>query len=145
MNAPDVNVLQKVMQWLSYADDDLRLAQHALATMNSGCPYRLIAYHAHQCAEKCLKAYLVYHGIDFPYTHDISKLLELCSEKASWAETIQDAEELTLYAIITRYPGEGEEVTKEEAHRAIHIADNVRQVVRAAFTEEGVDLLIVTM
>lgn len=58
-------VLRKVMQWLSFADEDLVLAKHGL-TLPSGCPYRLIAYHAQQCVEKHLKAYLVYRGIDFP-------------------------------------------------------------------------------
>jgi hypothetical protein len=38
-------VLRKVMQWLSFADEDLALAKHGL-TLPSGCPYRLIAYHA---------------------------------------------------------------------------------------------------
>jgi len=28
-------------------------------TMKTSVPYRLVAYHAQQCAEKCLKAYLV--------------------------------------------------------------------------------------
>lgn len=36
--------------------------------MESGCPYQLIAYHAHQqCAEKYLKAFLVYLRQDFPW------------------------------------------------------------------------------
>ncbi|MEW6227130.1 MAG: HEPN domain-containing protein [Bacillota bacterium] len=94
MNATRQEVLRKVQQRLSYADDDLRLAQHGL-TLTCGCPYRLIAYHAQQCVEKHLKAYLVYQGVDFPYTHNISRLLELCADEAAWADTLQDAEQLT--------------------------------------------------
>jgi len=139
MSDHDKEVLQKVKQWLSYADEDLRLAQHGL-TITSGCPYRLIAYHAQQCVEKYLKAYLVYHGIDFPYTHNISRLLELCAEKADWTETIQAAEELTPYAITTRYPGEGEVVTEEEARYAISIATRVRQMVQTVLLREGIEL-----
>ena len=65
MNGIDPEVVRKVRQWLSFGDEDLRLARHAL-TLSSGCPYRLLAYHAQQCAEKHLKALLVFRGIDFP-------------------------------------------------------------------------------
>ncbi len=133
-------VLRKVRQWLVHADEDLRLAQCGL-TLTSGCPYRLIAYHAQQCAEKCLKAYLVYRRIDFPYTHNISRLLELCVEQqVNWPETIQKAKGLTPYAITTRYPNEDEEVTREEAEQAILIATQVQQTVRISLIQEGMKL-----
>lgn len=136
MSATDKELLRKVSQWIAYADEDLQLARHAL-TLKSGCPYRLIAYHAQQCAEKYLKAYLVFHRVDFPYTHDISRLLELCAEYAGWAKTLQDAEVLTPFAITTRYPGVDKEVTKAEALSAMDIASRVRQVVRNALKQEG--------
>jgi len=34
----------------------------------------------------------------------ISTLLELCAKQASWPALLQDAEELTVFAITTRYP-----------------------------------------
>ena len=118
MKPTNNDIFHKVKQWIRYGEEDLRLARHA-ATLSSNCPTRLIAYHAQQCAEKYLKAYLVFHRIDFPYTHNISRLLELCAEKAEWPETISKAEELTPFAITTRYPGEDERVTKKEALGAI--------------------------
>jgi HEPN domain-containing protein len=139
MKLPDAEILQKVSQWLEFADEDLRLASHGL-TLASDVPYRLIAYHAQQCAEKHLKAYLVYQGIDFPYTHNISRLLELCAEKADWVSGLTEAEELTPFAITTRYPGEDEKVTQEEATRAIEIAAKVRGIVREALSRMGVTL-----
>ena len=136
MKGNDDTVLRRVRDWAAYADEDLRLARHAL-TLASGCPYRLIAYHAQQCAEKYLKSFLVFSGVDFPYTHNISRLIELCGERAGWAETILDAEELTPFAITARYPGENVEVTREEALRAIEIAAAVRMAVRGALREQG--------
>jgi len=136
MNPPNTDIFPKVKQWIDYGDEDLRLARHAL-TLSGGCPYRLIAYHAQQCTEKYLKAYLVFHRIDFPYTHNISRLLELCDEKSKWPEEVYEAEELTPFAITTRYPGEDEKVTKKEALRAIDIAAKVRQVVRKTLKKEG--------
>lgn len=136
MNPPNTEIFRKVKQWMIYGDEDLRLARHTL-TLLSGCPYRLIAYHAQQCAEKYLKAYLVYHRIDFPYTHNISRLLELCEENSRWLGRIYEAEELTAFAITARYPGEDERVTKKEALRAVDIATKVRQTVRKTLKKEG--------
>ena len=134
------DVLSKVIGWLGYAEDDLRLAKNTLKTMGEKCPYRLVAYHAQQSAEKCLKSFLVFHNIDFPYTHDIGRLLELCAKKANWTKDIQDAEELTLYAITARYPGESEEVTAEDANRAIAIAEKVRKIIHEVFLDEDIKI-----
>ncbi|MHB1688933.1 MAG: HEPN domain-containing protein [Ignavibacteriaceae bacterium] len=121
---PNEEVILKVKKWINYAEEDLRLANHSL-TLESGCPFRLTAYHAQQCAEKYLKAFLVFHQIDFPYTHSITRLLEICAEIINTDE-LTEAEILTSFAITTRYPGEDEEVTKEEALEAIRVADLVK-------------------
>lgn len=139
MKKRDRELRQKVLQWLLYAEDDLRLAQHGL-TLQTDCPCRLIADHAQQCAEKHLKAYLVHNSIDFPYTHNIARLLELCAEHACWAEELTDAEELTPFAITTCYLGEDEAVSRAEAVRAIEIAERVRKVVLAALADAGINL-----
>jgi len=140
MKVPNERVLHNVKQWLIHGDEDLRLAAHAMTLQAEEPPYRLIAYHAQQCAEKYLKAFLVYCGVDFPYTHNISTLLELCSEHANWAAKLQGAEQLTLYSITTRYPGEDEEVTESEARQAIDLAQQVKEQVRTALKQLGVDL-----
>ena len=49
MSATDHDIIQKVQQWIAYGDEDLQLAKHAL-TLTRTTPYRLIAYHAQQCA-----------------------------------------------------------------------------------------------
>jgi len=140
MKAPSEDVQRQVREWLTYADDDLRFAQIGLALPEEQHPpYHLVAYHAQQCAEKCLKAYLVCHSVDFPRTHNISTLLELCSDSAQWPLTLRDAEELTDYAVGTRYPGEAVEVTAQDAQRAIENAERVRSQVRAALRELGMD------
>ncbi|MFA6598767.1 MAG: HEPN domain-containing protein [Ignavibacteriaceae bacterium] len=125
--APNEDIIHNVKKWINYAEEDLRLAKHSL-TLESGCPFRLTAYHAQQCAEKYLKALLVFHQIDFPYTHSITRLLEICSGIINTNE-LTEAEILTPFAITTRYPGEDEEVTKEEALDAIRIADLVKEKV----------------
>jgi HEPN domain-containing protein len=141
MKTSNEDIQRKVRQWVSYADEDLRMT---LAAMNLRSdeepPYRLIAFHAQQCAEKYLKAYLMSGGVEFPYTHNISTLLELCSDHAAWHAKLRDAEELTAYAITTRYPGEDEEVTKAEAIRAVELAQQVRTIVRSDLQKLGLQI-----
>ncbi|MCK4292755.1 MAG: HEPN domain-containing protein [Planctomycetes bacterium] len=139
MSEIEKEILKKVMQWLSLADEDLNLASHALG-LGVQSPHRLIAYHAQQCAEKYLKAFLVYHNVDFPYTHSIRILLKLCSNLAAWAQTLKDAEQLSPYAITARYPGEDQEVTEAEAKQAIELARKVRTQVRNALEQLGLKL-----
>jgi HEPN domain-containing protein len=139
MTTPGESVLQKVLEWVSFADDDLRLAEHSLQ-MGVECPYRLVGYHAQQCAEKYLKAYLVLSGIDFPPTHNIARLVELCPEDLNRRVILREAAWLTTFSTTARYPGEGSQATADEARRAIRIASQVRQVVRDTMVREGVTL-----
>lgn len=135
MSIPDQDHLDKVILWISYAEEDLSLAHFALK-MPGSCPYRLIAFHAQQCAEKYLKAYLVYHDIDFPYTHNIKKLIDFCGSHP-WIEEIKAAEELTPYAVTARYPGVDEIVTESEATQAVYLASIVRKNIRKVLADDG--------
>ena len=129
MSGPPEAVLEKVAQWMRHGDQDLALARHALK-LGEDCPFDLVAYHAQQCAEKCLKAYLVFRLVDFPYTHNLLRLMELIPPGAPWVAEIEAAETLSAYAVSARYPGEDEPVTEEEALEAIEIAAVVRNRMR---------------
>lgn len=90
-----------VQGWLRMADEDLAAlglaldAQQALGT---------VAFHAQQAAEKTLKAYLIWRGADFPFTHSLPRLLELCRvHDAAFGSLAREAELLTPYAIRPRY------------------------------------------
>ena len=89
---------------------------------------------------KVPQGFLVLRGIDFPFTHNIARLLELCSEHVSWADSLMDAEELTPLATTARYPGDDEPVSEPEARRAIEIATHVRDTVRIALAAESMML-----
>ena len=138
MSALESDITEKVLQWISYGDDDLLYERHGF-TLTSEAPYRLTAYHAQQCAEKYIKAYLVFLKIDFPFTHNIAHLLELFP-KSERTDSLLDAEELSTYAVSARYPGEDEPVTEPEAKRAIYIAETVREVLRSYLIARGMAL-----
>ncbi|MGD0078587.1 MAG: HEPN domain-containing protein [Sedimentisphaerales bacterium] len=139
MNKHERSVPEKIKEWISFAEDDIRMADVAMK-LKSNVPCRIIAFHAQQCAEKYLKAYLVSQEVDFPYTHSIATLLKLCGKYALRIKEIQDADLLTPYAITARYPGQDERVTKGETLKAIGMAKKVRQTVRDALQQFGIDL-----
>ena len=64
-------------------------------------------FHAQQAAEKYLKAYLTHRGIQFPHTHNLGKLVELCAgDDPSFRELVEVVTPLTPYAVELRYDEE---------------------------------------
>jgi HEPN domain-containing protein len=67
--------------------------------------YEDICFDCQQCAEKALKALLIYLDVEFPKTHSIGKLLKLVEDKGIFvSEDIKESITLTSYAVDTRYP-----------------------------------------
>ena len=62
MSNPDHDHIENVILWMSYADEDLNLANYAMK-MPGSRPYRLIAYHAQQCAEKYVTEDEAHHAV----------------------------------------------------------------------------------
>ncbi len=69
---------QYIHQWLSKANEDL-LVVHQLINADS-VALGVIGFHCQQAAEKFLKAFLIYHDIEPPRTHNLEFLLELSAE-----------------------------------------------------------------
>ena len=135
----DKELEKQVLRWIKIADEDLILAKHAF-TIQTNIPYRLIGYHAQQCAEKYLKAFLVSRLIDFPYTHNIEMLLNLCNKEINLGDELDRAIILSRYAIAKRYPGDYQEIKKEEAEDAVQLAELTRQKVRVQLETDGFNL-----
>ena len=94
-----------VQSWLRKAEGDLRACEHLLSVEEDD--YFASAFHAHQAAEKFLKAFLVRHQIPFRKTHDIQQLLQLASRvDPSIRHELASAESLTPFGVEFRYPGE---------------------------------------
>lgn len=134
MSSINPDIEQAVRQWMDYAEEDLRLAEYAL-NMKEQAPFRLIAYHAQQCAEKYLKAILVLNQIEFPYTHNLKSLVKLVKPLGAWPDILEQAEKLTPYAITTRYPGIDSPVDKNEALEALSICRQIRELLRTSLLQ----------
>lgn len=110
--------------WLRYARSDLALAQ--LGTEMTNVLLETLCYHAQQAAEKSFKAVLLHHNVAFPFTHDLARLLTSLQEAGIQPpETLQRAVELTVYSVAGRYPTPDEEITVDEYHDAVSLADAV--------------------
>lgn len=86
-------------------------------------------FHAQQCAEKYLKALLLFKHKRFPKTHDLLELTRLC-ELAGILIPVEEnmLDRLTEYAVLKRYPCESP--TLEETREAIESAKLVRKFAR---------------
>lgn len=113
--------------WVEKAEEDYELARSAVRRKK---PLATGAcFHAQQCAEKYMKALLLSKSADFPKTHDLLMLNNLCSNAGIFLEIAPKLlNTLTDYAVRTRYPGEGP--TEEDAKEAIQIMKSVRSFAR---------------
>ncbi|MBN1559717.1 HEPN domain-containing protein, partial [candidate division KSB1 bacterium] len=82
-----------VRNWLIIAQRDLLTAQQG--TQAGIIITETICYHCQQTAEKALKAFLVKHQVEFPKTHHLSLLINLCSNIDASFQQLDDADALT--------------------------------------------------
>jgi len=92
-----------VKQWLLYSIRDLKQAQKIL-TMGPEMKYGA-AFHAQQCVEKAVKAYLVSQDSRPPRIQDIEKLGNIVAEmNVELARLVRRSKRLTRFAVAYRYP-----------------------------------------
>ena len=123
-----------VREWVTKAESDLRAAA-LLLEARTKLPADAVCFHVQQCAEKYMKALLVFRGTDVPKTHDIGKLTSLLPASLRPRLTPEEQRRLTGYAAAARYPGWGE-IPLAEARRAVAIARRVRREIRRVLPRE---------
>jgi len=90
-----------VKEWIHKARGDLRAMRITLreGTTEAAC------FHAQQAVEKLLKAYLISQDRDFPFTHDLVKLLAPAARMdPAFRRYEAAAKALNPYAVNIRYP-----------------------------------------
>ena len=63
-------------EWLNRAESNLALAKNRV----EGAYLEDLCFQAQQAAEKSIKAVMIKRGIDFPYVHDLRRLLALLQD-----------------------------------------------------------------
>ena len=134
MKRPEEVKIEFTREWIRKAESDLATAQH----LNDGGELYMdgTTFHSQQAAEKYLKAFLVWHQIEFRKTHDIQELLNLAAQVDSeLPEILREAQELTPYGIEYRYPGDYPDATAEDAAKALAEARHVREEISSRLPE----------
>jgi HEPN domain-containing protein len=132
---PDRNAVIAVTgEWVTKAEGDLRAAVYLLEPREDQ-PTEAVCFHAQQCAEKYVKALLVFRSTDFPKTHDLEKLTALLPVALRPRLTIQEQRRFIGYATAARYPGSGE-IPLAEARRAVALARRLRREIRRVLPRE---------
>lgn len=90
-----------VTGWFRKGDSDLANVRACMSLdqcLDTAC------FHAQQAAEKYIKAYLASRDVDFPFTHNLENLIDICSEQdSSFSALYGMADLLTPYAVTLRY------------------------------------------
>ncbi len=117
-----------VHEWLTKAEGDFHTATRERRARLNPNPDAL-CFHAQQCVEKYLKAWLLHHKVPFGRTHDLGELLQLSlTKRPNWELLRPPVLLLNQYAVEVRYPGEA--ATPAEAKEAYAILKRVRQEIR---------------
>ena len=123
MNQDEQKYLQ---QWIGKAEEDYVVVQQL---MSSEIPIKgAIAYHCQQSAEKFLKAFIVFHRLEIPRTHNIEYLLEKCSN-IDKSFSLVDPGNLTDYGVEVKYPGDFLEPSMKELDSLISVVENLMELV----------------
>jgi len=127
---------EHVRRWVQRADHDLRTAETMLEVKDP--PVDVACFHAQQCVEKCLKAFLCATDVDAPRTHDLVRLLDMCVDRDARLDTLRDtARALTDYAVTTRYPDEWRDIPVEEGRDAAGRAREAMALVQSLVLPVG--------
>lgn len=127
--------LADTARWLRHAEEDLTTAETFLGHLH--VPPRQVCWHAHQAAEKALKAALIFGQIDFRRTHDLNILWNLVHESWQFKMVQSSIVDLTERIGDVRYPSEMPEPTQADASKAVEHARAVWTSVSTALAQHG--------
>jgi len=128
--------MQEHERWLGIVDQDLKSAKLLL----KGEIFSTAVYHCQQAAEKALKAYLAFKNNKITKTHDLTKLVESCSQfDIKFEKLYSDAEHLKPFATKFRYPTEFDIPDVQDTENAVKQAQKIVNFVRKKIAESGTD------
>ncbi|MBC9784512.1 HEPN domain-containing protein [Heliobacterium chlorum] len=125
MNVP-FDPSHDVLRWLQYAKEDLITAQHL--SSREDLPPRTACFLAQQSGEKSLKALMTLFETPIRRSHKLDELVDLLPKDSRAKFEDIDIEWLTTWVTAGRYFGDWPEATKENAFKAIGIAESIYEL-----------------
>jgi len=113
--------------WLNYAKEDLQAALILIENENTSC--RNAAYLLQQAAEKAIKACYIFENKRFEKTHNLDALRNNLSGNWEWKSLFRDLSALTALNIESRYPGDWDEISMNEAKDLYKISFEIVQKI----------------
>ena len=132
--------IKDYIKWIEMAEKDLRIAQH-LNEHFYPTPHDTICYHAQQSIEKAMKAFLIYHGEEYPKTHQLNYLRRAIEEKIcplDWDSKTLIA--ISRYEVISRYPTVID-CNEQDSQFALKNADKFLQSIEAKIIKDNMEIL----
>ncbi len=122
--------MSEAEQWLDKAVRDLASAE---VLASSATPLLDTAvYHCQQAAEKALKGFLASRKQKIDRTHDLGSLVKQCARiDAAFDPLKDDADLLTPFATLYRYPGVQAQPDESDVHDAIRRARRIVELVQS--------------
>jgi HEPN domain-containing protein len=111
--------MERYEVWIDRAKSSYELAKAIISDLIF---YEDLCYQAQQAVEKSLKGLLIYYGAEPDFTHNIGILLNQLSDYTEIPDNVKETIKVTKYAVQTRYPGEYDDITKEDYEESIKIA-----------------------
>ena len=115
--------------WVDYAEEDFKaskiLMRKSKPLTGPSC------FHSQQCAEKYLKAMLIYKNVEFPKTQDLLALDTLCNNAGILTNFAEEGvDKLSGYVSLAYGPSDFQ-ITSVEAQEALQISKTVRRFARS--------------
>ena len=114
-----------VLNWFKFADMDLDAAE--VLQNNRPQHFEIICFHCQQAAEKYLKGYLIFNGLEKPpKIHDLIELCNMCSDiDPKFDSILEKCDYLTQYGIQPRYPDEID-IDENNTKKALQYAREIK-------------------
>ncbi len=117
-----------VKDWLRKASNDLKASKKLLDDDET---LDCTVFHAHQCAEKMFKCFIIFTQQAVPKTHDLGLLLVCCADIDPALMLLQEeSKRLNPYAHGSRYPNDYFYVDKNIAHKATEMAEKILLTIK---------------
>ena len=122
--------IEYIQKWFIKADNDMQSAVTLRSAALEDITTDTICFHCQQTIEKYLKAFLIWHNVEFDKIHDLVYLQKLCSTIDIDISSVP-VKALNFFGIMVRYPDNFYIPSLDEADHAISLAKQIKVLIRS--------------